>query len=66
MGKIRDVHKILVTRPEWNRGSERPKYGIILKWILKQQCEDVNWIHKALNRNQSMSVVNLIMNFQNL
>jgi hypothetical protein len=66
MGNFRDVHNILVTRLEWKRGNERHKYGIILKWILKQQREDVNWIHKAQNRNQSRSIMNMIMKFQNL
>jgi hypothetical protein len=35
MGKIRDVHKILVRRPENNRGSERPNYGNNIKMDLK-------------------------------
>lgn len=29
---------------------------IILKWILKEGCEDVDWVHVAQNRVQWQSV----------
>jgi hypothetical protein len=37
--------------------------GIILKWILKEVCEDVDWIHLAQDRIQWRVLVNTVMNF---
>jgi hypothetical protein len=67
MGGIRNVHKILVGKPERTRplGRYRRKCddNIIIDFR-EIGSEIVDWIHLAQNRDQWRAVVNTIMNLR--
>jgi len=55
-GETRNAHKMLVAMSEWKRS---PRYldvdlngRIILEWILKTACDDLDWIHLAHDGGQ--------------
>jgi len=50
MGEMRNVHEILIGKPEGKKPFERPRRG----WedntrmdLRETECEDVDWIHLA-------------------
>jgi hypothetical protein len=63
-GKKRNAHRILIRKPEGKRVLTLVRLSvdvdIILKWILKIGCGNVDWIQLAQDRVQWRILVNLI------
>jgi hypothetical protein len=63
-GKIMNVYKILVGKPEGGRplGRLRHRWEDSVKWVLGNRVGGVDWTHLAQNRDQWQSLVNIVMN----
>jgi hypothetical protein len=61
MGEMRNAYKILVEKTERRRPLERHiDVRVILKWILKKQGDDVDWIHVSEDRIQWQALLNMV------
>jgi hypothetical protein len=64
---VRNVYKILVSKPDGKRPLERPRcrWEDIIRHDLKEtRCEVVDWIHLAQDKDQWWAAaVNTVMNF---
>jgi hypothetical protein len=65
MGKVRNVCKMLVGKPEGKRPFERPRHvwRIILKCILIKS-EDVEWICLAQVNGWLLAIVNTVLHHE--
>jgi hypothetical protein len=62
---MRNVHNILIGKPEGKRPLRRPRHTWEdnIKVDLKETaCENVDWIHLAQDRVQWQTLANMIMN----
>jgi hypothetical protein len=65
MGKMRNVYKVLVGKPEGMRPHARPRSGWEdnIKMDLREiGLESVDWIHLAQDRDQWWALVDMVMN----
>jgi hypothetical protein len=65
MGGMRNAYNILVGKPEWKRPFGRPRHQWEdnIKMDLREiGWEGVDWIHLAQDRDQWLTLVNMIMN----
>jgi hypothetical protein len=62
--ETRNACKILVEKREGRRPLERPnpRWGIILKTVLRNRMGGMDWIHLARNRNRWLALVNNAIN----
>jgi hypothetical protein len=66
-GEMRNVHRILIGRPEGKRPLGRSRRGMednIKMDTVKTGCEVVDWIHLAQDRVQWRAIVNRLMNLR--
>jgi hypothetical protein len=61
MAKIRNVWKIVVEKPEWNRPLGRPRSRREDKEI---GWDGVDWIHLVQEMDQLRTLVNTVMNLR--
>jgi hypothetical protein len=67
MREVRNVYKILVSKPEGRRplGRPRRRWEDNIKIDLRETVLDgVDWIHMAQDRNQWRALVNMAMNLR--
>jgi hypothetical protein len=66
IGEGRNVHRVLVGKPEGKRPLERPKHrwGGIKMDLREIGWEGVEWIHLAQDRDRWRALVNVVMNLQ--
>jgi hypothetical protein len=64
MGEGGGVYRVLVGKPEGNRPLGRPRFSvkIILRWIFRYVCGDMDWIGLAQDRDRRWALVNAVMN----
>jgi hypothetical protein len=67
MGKRKVVYRVLVGKPRRKRSLERPR----LRWehsikmhLQEVECEFMDWIELAQNRDRWRALVNALMNLQ--
>jgi len=65
-GERRDVHRVLVGKPERKSHLEDPGVhgSIILKWIFNKRDEGMDWIDLAQNKDRWWALVNEVMNLR--
>jgi hypothetical protein len=66
-GKERGVYRVLVGKPDGKRPLTRPRH----RWednikmdIQEVECEDMDWIELAQDREQWRSLLNTVMNLR--
>ena len=67
MGERRGVHMVLVGKPEGRRplGRPRRRWKDNIKMDLqKVECEDMDWIELAQDRDRWRAIVNAVMNLR--
>ena len=67
MGERRGVHMVLVGKPEGRRplGRPRRRWKDNIKMDLqKVECEDIDWIELAQDRDRWRAIVNAVMNLR--
>jgi hypothetical protein len=67
MGKVRNVYKVFVGKPEGNIPLGRPRHrweDYIRICVREIRCEIVDWIHQAQGRDQWWPLVNKVINLQ--
>jgi hypothetical protein len=66
LGEMRNSHNILVKKPEGKRPFGRPgrrREGNIRMDVRELVWKGVNWMHLALDRDQWLVLVYMVMNF---
>ena len=66
MGEGRDVHRVLVTKPEGKRplGRPRRRWEGNIKMNLREVGGGGDWIELAQDRDRGRALVNTVMNFR--
>ena len=64
MGEGRDVHRVLVGKPEVKRPLGRPRRRLKDKMDLQEVGGDGDWMELAQDRNRWQALVNTVMNLR--
>jgi hypothetical protein len=65
--EMRSVYRIFIGKPEGKRPLARPRRrweDNVRKYLEEIDCEDMDWIHLAQDRNRWRAVVNTVMNLR--